>query len=292
MRRDYSGLIKKAFRVLCNDLKVFFGNAVIINSSMNIAYDGQIIPANWGDDINWYFLKEIFQKKIVIYNECLLARYFYKNYLFIGSTLSICSNSKTIVCGAGFLNNQLPKDFRVDNICAVRGPLSRQLLIDNGFKCPDVYGDPAMLLKYYYKPKTCKKYLLGIIPHYADLETANNYLNCHSIKMISPRGYQHWHEFIDDINSCECVVSSSLHGLIIAESYGVPSRWVKFDNGENLDYFKFRDFYYSINKMIDRPYVINDSTTKEMLISECKEWHPGKINLRKLIEASPLKLKL
>ena len=48
-------------------------------------------------------------------------------------------------------------------VLAVRGPLSRNYLLENGVDCPDVYGDPALLFPKYYKPHIYKKYKLGII---------------------------------------------------------------------------------------------------------------------------------
>lgn len=292
MGLNYIGILNKRLRAIRNDFKVLLGRAVIINSSTNITYDGDIIPANWGDDINYYFLREILRKDVVMYSECILARYLQKNYLFIGSTLSLCSNCRSIVWGAGFLNEHFPQNFSVNNIYAVRGPLSRQLLLDKGFVCPEIYGDPAMLIKLHYKPNATKKYSLGIIPNYDDIESVNRYAICPTVKIISPRGYNHWHEFIDEINNCNCVVSSSLHGIIIAESYGVPSRWVEFENGAALDYFKFNDFYLSINKAIEKPYIVSYETTADELISECAQWHPGHIDLAKLIETCPLELKI
>jgi hypothetical protein len=42
---------------------------------------------------------------------------------------------------------------------------------------------------------------------------------------------QHWETFVRQIASCERVFSSSLHGLIFAESFGVPVRWYQPSEG-------------------------------------------------------------
>lgn len=55
-----------------------------------------------------------------------------------------------------------------------------------------------------------------------------------------------WQKWIDELCSCDCVISSSLHGLIIAEAYGIPTLWVKFSDEINGDDFKFYDYYASI----------------------------------------------
>lgn len=55
-----------------------------------------------------------------------------------------------------------------------------------------------------------------------------------------------WKNFIDEIVSARFVVSSSLHGLILAEAYGVPCVMLK--NTESSDLFKYKDYYYSTGR--------------------------------------------
>ena len=43
---------------------------------------------------------------------------------------------------------------------------------------------------------------------------------CHVISMIN---YDKWTDVIDDICSCEYILSNSLHGLIVADAYGVKN---------------------------------------------------------------------
>lgn len=48
-------------------------------------------------------------------------------------------------------------------------------------------------------------------------------------------------EFINKIMSCEKIISSSLHGIILAETYGVQAILLK----PTKDYLKYDDWYYS-----------------------------------------------
>ncbi|NEN94442.1 MAG: polysaccharide pyruvyl transferase family protein [Moorea sp. SIO3I7] len=50
-------------------------------------------------------------------------------------------------------------------------------------------------------------------------------------------------EVIADITRCEAIASSSLHGLIIADAFGIPSIWMQLSNKVSGKGFKFKDYY-------------------------------------------------
>ena len=91
---------------------------------------------------------------------------------------------------------------------------------------------------------------MGIIPHYhteindliLDLEETFN------AKIIDMSKYNQWTDVIDEILSCDFIISESLHGLIVAEAYCVPNKWVEFMEHDEKLTFKFYDFYESIHK--------------------------------------------
>ena len=131
------------------------------------------------------------------------------------------------------------KYFRKLDIRCVRGPKTRQFLLENGIKCPECYGDPAILMPIFYKAEqTNKKRDYLIVLHYtSEIVDAK-----HSISMKT----SDYKRVIDDICSSKKVVTNSLHGLILAESYGVPA--VVFNLEEDFNMLKYDDYYMSTNR--------------------------------------------
>lgn len=282
----------KGLRIIRNLFIELMGNPLIVNASLSINKYGKIYHSNWGDDINFFFLEEITDRQVLMLHECIIAKCFKrKNYVIIGSTIDMLVNRGSIIWGAGLITEH-PKDLIYPRkICAVRGPKTRNILLAKGFDCPAIYGDPALLLPLYYKPKCQKVYQLGIIPHYSDiLYVSENLLREQGVHIIRVQGYKDWYQFIDDINKCECVVSSSLHGLIVAEAYNVPNHWIEFKESCSRERFKYDDFYMSIGK-IESPIYVSQETNKDTLILSCQNWKPGKVDLQPLISACPFKLK-
>lgn len=157
-------------------------------------------------------------------------------FLGVGSILGVAKEND-VVWGSGFIKDlkfEKPKGLKV---LAVRGKLSEEILqVD----CR-VFGDPALLLPLIYNPKIEKTHRTGAIPHYVDVDEP-------VFKEFKEEGYfmidvrQDWKSFIDQVLSCKSIVSSSLHGIVIAEAYGIPATWVKPSKNVIGDGFKFADY--------------------------------------------------
>jgi hypothetical protein len=171
----------------------------------------------------------------------------------VGSIAKI-ARRRTNVLGSGFIRKNDPVN-PYANYKWLRGPLSREKVIaESGARPPKVYGDAAWLLPTFW-PSSPKKYKLGIVPHYVDYEIAKkiwpgeriiNLLNADCEAVTA------------EITECERVISSSLHGLIVAQAYGIPAAHVKLSDKLSGDGFKFYDHYASmgielIPSTVDKP---------------------------------------
>lgn len=127
------------------------------------------------------------------------------------------------------------------DIRAVRGPLTKEYLNVAGYHNDAVLGDPAILMPLIYNPKEEKKYDISVVHHYvADADGKEE--NVHSISVQTTN----WKNFIDEIVSSKKVISSSLHGIILAETYGVPAVFINENVDEQL--FKYYDWYFSTGR--------------------------------------------
>jgi len=62
------------------------------------------------------------------------------------------------------------------------------------------------------------------------------------------------------------IASSSLHGVIAADAYGIPSTWIKFSDNVTGSGFKFFDYFKSVGRTDEGPLVIQeDSSIDEIL---------------------------
>ncbi|ATE60896.1 polysaccharide pyruvyl transferase family protein [Thauera sinica] len=162
--------------------------------------------------------------------------------LAIGSILHFAGDGD-IVWGSG-INGKVPESSftarRLD-IRAVRGPLTEEFLRRRGHAVPMVFGDPALLVRHLFperfRPTGERPYVF--VPNLHDLK-----LVADSPHVVSPLAG--WNTVIAEILKARLVLASSLHGLVIAESFGIPARYVRLSETENL--FKYLDYYYGTGR--------------------------------------------
>lgn len=139
----------------------------------------------------------------------------------VGSTLEHFPENWTgIIAGAGKLHERTVLQFPNATVLALRGPLTARGI--KGLKKEVVLADPALLADELVKIED-KRYELGIIPHWTDkkLEFDPRFTkyNPHIIHVRDdPLGV------ISEIGQCKKIISSSLHGIILADSFNIPRR--------------------------------------------------------------------
>lgn len=166
-----------------------------------------------------------------------------KHLYAIGSVLTAGIQDAT-VWGSGVLNAALTYRLqkRKLDIRAVRGPVTRAILMDYGFDVPEVYGDPAIFMPEIYPAVSTKKTAkFGLIAHKDYV-----FYNRHDFDDVA------WLEictddyrgFLDQLVNVDVVISSSLHGIILAEAYGIPAVLLK----PQIDIVKYYDYYFSTGR--------------------------------------------
>ncbi len=269
-------------------------NILLINASMNLTRN-EVIHSNYGDDLNFFILKHITNKYIFVYHQILNVRRL-PVYMCIGSIVNAqwMTQKNCIIWGSGARNNYDPINGNPKKICAVRGKLTRDYFLKHKIDCPEIYGDPALLLPYIYKPQRKKIYKLGIVLHFRDRGNGivNRIIqeNGEEVKLIDIVNYNDWKSIIDNIAECECVASSSLHGLIISDAYKVPNVWIRFGDETFEGAFKYIDYFSGVQRKTTSPLQMTISTTMEEILEQSCHYVPIEFNATLFIHSCPFKI--
>ncbi|MCD7954219.1 MAG: polysaccharide pyruvyl transferase family protein [Lachnospiraceae bacterium] len=136
------------------------------------------------------------------------------------------------------------------DIRAVRGPVTRSALMSCGHICPEIYGDPAVLMPFIYVPDNLeKKYPLSVVLHYRagdEWKTLGSFEGC-ELRYLNI-GTNNYKQYIDEMVLSEKIISSSLHGIILAETYGIPAIFLDTGGYVNEALMKYYDWYYSTGR--------------------------------------------
>ena len=162
------------------------------------------------------------------------------NVIALGSILDLTvgeSHNRPAIWGSGFIRAGETTGAGL-NIHAVRGHLTNE-------RCGSVgsVGDPALLARFLDIPDAMH-YRVGLLPHYVDWDlpfVAEFASRIDGATLIDP--LQPPLDVLAQIAACDVIFSSSLHGLICADSLGVPNAWVELSDGVVGGGYKFLDYY-------------------------------------------------
>lgn len=128
--------------------------------------------------------------------------------------------SGCVVAGAGIMHgDRRPLIIAHLDVRLVRGQVTMDSLIASPDQIMPAVGDPAMLAAELYPnyKSPVKKYKLGWLPHYMDGRTIS-YANTVISPLMPPE------QVVSEIVQCEYLLTSSLHGLIVAQAFGIPAQ--------------------------------------------------------------------
>lgn len=130
-------------------------------------------------------------------------------------------------------------------VTATRGPRTRDAL---GLAPSLPIGDPALLLSNYMS-RPQKVHRWGVIPHVIDREhPAIDYLKSQSGVYVIDLANPDLLATASQIAACDFIASSSLHGLITADSFGIPNVRLRLGPLVGGDW-KFMDYFESVGRI-------------------------------------------
>jgi len=186
---------------------------------------------NYGDAISVFVIEKFFQIKVstLIIGKWQVSE---DHLMTIGSILNF-ADDKSLIWGSGHISKKSEigevyglSGIKPKHVYSVRGPLTRDKLIQAGVsEVPELYGDPALLLPLIYQPPGAKaQYKYGLIPHYID--SSHELIREHpGVLVMNIESGDRPCLLVNQIMTVEIVISSSLHGLVVAVAYGKPCIW-------------------------------------------------------------------
>ncbi len=208
---------------------------------------GRVLPRrplnNFGDLIGPALVSRILQER------GLAEPVEHRRLVTVGSILRL-TRPGDVIWGSGINGKSMDVGAAPDlDIRAVRGPRTRDMLLTTGAVVPEVFGDPALLWSRYWSRHS---YLDGAAPSairaVAVVPNHNDRATVSGPEVISPLGDVH--DVIREIARSEFVCGSSLHGIVLAEAFGIPARLIR--SGVEPD-FKYDDYYRGTGRPTHTP---------------------------------------
>jgi len=197
---------------------------------------------NFGDEITRLLIEKIFHKDVewAAPSEC--------DMIGAGSILAeayeLKQQNKPYVWSSGLIKDdklRIPaSEFK---FCSVRGSLTLGRI--DGVAKNVTRGDAGLLASYLLPERIGKrkKYRIGILPHYADTSSEFMRVMKHREAVTVIDATWPCEKVVEAISQCEVLISSSMHGLIVADSVGTPNIHVPMSNKLKGGSYKFKDYY-------------------------------------------------
>lgn len=165
-----------------------------------------------------------------------------------------------LIMGSGYIKPPNRISIKPKNVLALRGPLTNNYVKKkNTIMC-----DPGILSRKIFGEFE-KSHQLGVVPHFRDKDDSvlkEFFKKNKDIKIIDVE--QKPAEVVKEIARCEMIFSSSLHGLVVADSYNIPAVWINFSDRQTGGEFKFNDYHFSLGIKRTREKITEETTVKSL----------------------------
>lgn len=258
-------------------------------ASARLAYASGAPDENFGDELSPMLIRELF--RIEVKHSGMDAA----DLIATGSLLDWANthvvDERPVVWGSGFIEEGPHYSGGELDVRAVRGRLSLDRLgIPRRRHTP--LGDPGLLTSIALpRAPRPESGTVGIVPHFTDSthRVVARARQMRGVKVIDVRDPVE--TVIDQIASCGLIISSSLHGLVVAESYGVPNVWCPLGDGVIGGYYKFRDYYSAFGVAAASADLLETLSRADRVRDEWRPL-PGLAGLQRgLLDAFPVRYK-
>lgn len=180
-------------------------------------------------------------------------------------------------------------------LSSVRGPLTYSLFSSSRHPGATMnFGDPGILVSHVWPSAKVKRYSWGIIPHFSQKSKPwvermlENTPNSTLIDVQNPD----ISAVMQKISECEFIAATSLHGLVFADSYRIPSVWLWDGAPHRGGAWKFHDYSAGVGRRLSDPVLCSNSPDNlgDIDLSTMSFQHFGTMDLieRRTLSAFPL----
>lgn len=184
-------------------------------------------------------------------------------FLGVGSIIEFLPDDfEGLVWGSGLMH-EAPRHLPHATFLAVRGRLTHELV---GSPPGCELGDPGLLVAHHRRRRPVR-WELGVAPHGHHW----NDPDLHALAAAHPGRVRLVNvnrsvpTVVDEISSCAAIVTTSLHGLITADAFGIPAAWTTLEPALSGGDFKFRDYESVISPGRSRHFTHSPEMSVEQL---------------------------
>jgi pyruvyltransferase len=234
---------------------------------------------NFGDEMSPHICAHVLGRRIHRGNRDLadiyavgsiLGHFAYRTNSFRSSVgRAVLGRKRLIIWGSGAIDNRR-LFLRGSTILALRG---RGSALAAGIMRDLPFGDPGLLVSEMVGSGEPNG-RIAFVPHYADkdLELVSRIASDERFLLVDVEAP--WQQVVGKISSCDSVMSSSLHGLVIADAFQKPRAWIELSKNLKGDGFKFRDYESAFDDRSAVPISIGDLRQTEAAIPILKDTEP------------------